>query len=155
MPWQTVIKDGRRTCTACKITKELPQFGKCGGKGRNKYFKNICKACESLLSQSRWATMDKAKRTADVRRRNWKKNFGLTPQRYAQILDEQGGSCAICRRTEPHGNGTIFGVDHCHATGMVRGLLCTSCNTGIGNLGDSIEMLERALDYLRNAEDQR
>jgi hypothetical protein len=41
-------------------------------------------------------------------------------------------------------------VDHDHNTGAVRGLLCHSCNTGLGHLGDSVETLARALDYLQN-----
>ena len=40
-------------------------------------------------------------------------------------------------------------IDHCHDTGAVRGLLCHGCNTGIGSLNDDIELLQRAIDYLR------
>jgi hypothetical protein len=47
----------------------------------------------------------------------------------------------------PQGRGT-FHVDHCHETGKIRGLLCHSCNTGIGKLGDNLEGLQKAVSYL-------
>lgn len=42
-------------------------------------------------------------------------------------------------------------VDHCHSTGKIRGLLCHNCNTGLGKLGDSIESLTKALNYLKES----
>lgn len=56
----------------------------------------------------------------------------------------QGGNCAICL-TPPK---RWFAIDHDHATGKVRGLLCTNCNTGIGMLKDDLEVLHRAQVYL-------
>lgn len=50
----------------------------------------------------------------------------------------------------PNGRG-ILHLDHCYETGIFRGWLCFKCNSGIGNLGDSIEGLEKALVYLRQA----
>ena len=63
------------------------------------------------------------------------------------MLDEQGGGCAICQKT-PEENGRRLAVDHNHTTGDVRGLLCTQCNVGLGNLGDSVERLRSAIRYL-------
>lgn len=75
--------------------------------------------------------------------------YNLTLDQYNQILEEQEGCCAVCYTvfddiTTPH-------IDHCHSTGAVRGLLCRRCNTGIGMLGDDIDGVTRALDYLRRA----
>jgi hypothetical protein len=56
--------------------------------------------------------------------------------------------CAICRQPE-RTPGRALAVDHDHATGEVRGLLCGNCNRGIGFLGDSAELLESAAGYLR------
>ena len=58
----------------------------------------------------------------------WK--YGLTPERYVQMLAEQDHRCAICRIPF---NQTKKGaaVDHDHDTGAIRGLLCGPCNTGL------------------------
>lgn len=76
-----------------------------------------------------------------------KRNFGITVEDYDALLREQGGVCAICKGT--NSSGRRLGVDHCHATGKVRGLLCCLCNSGIGKLQDSLELVETAADYLR------
>jgi hypothetical protein len=70
---------------------------------------------------------------------------GLTPLDYERMLVAQNGVCAICRQRD---NGKRLAVDHSHATGRVRGLLCFSCNTGIGKLGDDPARLRLAADYL-------
>ena len=75
--------------------------------------------------------------------------YGLTVQSYETLLDSQGGCCAICKQV-PTGVGR-FGrlvVDHDHKTGSVRGLLCCSCNRGIGWLGDLSERALAASVYL-------
>lgn len=86
--------------------------------------------------------------------------FGLTPEQYQEMLDAQGGVCAICERPErcrDSRNGRIkaFAVDHDHDTGAVRGLLCQNCNKGIGNLGDSADTLIAAAAYLEAAKGVR
>jgi hypothetical protein len=72
------------------------------------------------------------------------KKYGLTGEAFARLVAAQGGVCAICHR-QP-GNG--LSVDHCHATGVVRGLLCTRCNTSIGRMKDSPSLLRAAAAYL-------
>jgi len=75
------------------------------------------------------------------------KAIGLTPVDYQAMLDAQGGACAICR-SKSNGKFKVFAVDHCHETNVVRGLLCSKCNRGIGLLRDSPEMLIAAAAYL-------
>ena len=70
--------------------------------------------------------------------------YGMSIQRYRNLLVEQGGKCAICEQL-----ADAFVVDHNHHTGRVRGLLCHRCNAGLGSFYDSSEMLERAVEYLR------
>lgn len=65
---------------------------------------------------------------------------------YDELCRLQGGVCAICGRAPKAGKH--LHVDHDHETGEVRGLLCFSCNVGIGNFGNDVERLQRAIDYL-------
>jgi len=83
------------------------------------------------------------KRDAELRR-----TYGLTLEDYRALRASQGGVCAICGGPPTKGD---FCVDHCHATGAVRGLLCGLCNHGLGQFRDTPEHLERAADYLRRA----
>lgn len=75
------------------------------------------------------------------------RHYGITPEEYDAMLARQAGACGVCG-CRPAG---ALHVDHDHESGAVRGLLCGSCNLGLGKLGDSIEALERALAYLRGA----
>lgn len=63
------------------------------------------------------------------------------------LLLEQEGFCAICRVPEEELH-RVFVIDHCHKTGIVRGLLCQTCNTGIGLLKDDPEFIRRAATYI-------
>jgi hypothetical protein len=78
------------------------------------------------------------------------KKYGITLADYNRRLELQGNKCACCGRSEPGGRGG-FAVDHDHATGLIRGLLCNSCNLGIGHLGDSVEGVLNAYNYMRRA----
>jgi hypothetical protein len=82
-------------------------------------------------------------------RRKWRK-YGISQAIWQRILHEQGGCCAIC--------GVSFetacpNIDHDHATGRVRGVLCRHCNTGIGHLRDDEQRLRAAVRYLAQARD--
>lgn len=84
---------------------------------------------------------------ASVRKSYMKSEWGMTPEDYHRMLSGQGGGCAICGTFDPRGRGR-FHVDHDHATGRIRGLLCNECNFGLGKFGDNPELLRRALAYL-------
>lgn len=85
-----------------------------------------------------------------IAHRSWLKNkYGLTPETYQEILDSQNGGCAICRATTPGRSTSIrLAVDHDHDTGLVRGLLCDSCNVGLGRFKDDPMLLQSATLYL-------
>lgn len=66
----------------------------------------------------------------------------------AVLLDKQGGKCAICKTTDSwHGAGG-WCIDHDHATGLIRGVLCNKCNKILGQWKDSTEILQSAIAYL-------
>jgi hypothetical protein len=77
----------------------------------------------------------------------------FTRGQYEEMLSKQGGVCAICRRLETavakNGNTIKLAVDHCHETGIIRELLCSSCNKMLGHFDDDPERMERAAEYLR------
>ena len=76
-----------------------------------------------------------------------KRKYGITLDDYEAMLVAQGGGCAICGAPEP--DGQSLHVDHDHDTGAVRGLLCFTCNAGIGMFDHDIDLLSAAVDYLR------
>lgn len=75
--------------------------------------------------------------------------YGLTQECFDLLLEKQGGGCAICKRKDPGmKNATRLYVDHCHATGVVRGLLCRACNTMLGCAKDNPKLLIAGAIYL-------
>lgn len=92
---------------------------------------NICKPCQ-IIHTNDWALQA---------------NFGITRDQYNEILEAQGGVCAICHQKDR--SGRRLAVDHDHATGEVRELLCGGCNTGIGNFRENAIALENAAAYIR------
>lgn len=68
-----------------------------------------------------------------------------------QLLADQGGRCAICGRELLDEDAHL---DHCHRTGEVRGVLCRACNHGLGNFGDSVPTLRRAIKYLAKSNER-
>ncbi len=67
---------------------------------------------------------------------------------YAAMFEAQRGLCAVCGRSSRSKKPLC--VDHCHATGRVRGLLCQHCNSGLGMFEDRPDLLRSALAYLDN-----
>lgn len=79
--------------------------------------------------------------------------FGISLDEYNRMHEVQAGLCDICGKPETRkshkGKTRILAVDHCHDTGKVRGLLCSHCNQGIGFMNHDIDILTRAIDYLK------
>ncbi len=101
-----------------------------------------------MVAQYRQRRVRRSPQTVQAERERFNlKKYGLTPQAFADILEAQGGRCAICRSDKPGGKGR-FHVDHDHASGLVRGLLCNGCNVGLGHYGDDPARLRAAADYL-------
>lgn len=75
------------------------------------------------------------------------RDYGIAYEQYRELLEQQRGVCAICQQAPDEG-GRKLAVDHSHVTGVVRGLLCTNCNLGIGSFRDSPQLLCVAKAYL-------
>ena len=129
---------------------------------------SICKKCRYIKSDE-WrknnpervaASREKTKKNNPGYHRGWKRAskekyrenglkrlYGVTLELYSSLLAEQGGVCAICLSSDPAGKGS-FCVDHDHRTGVVRGLLCSRCNSILGYAKDNPETLARGSVYL-------
>jgi hypothetical protein len=84
-----------------------------------------------------------------------KKKYKITLEEYNEMLKTQKGVCAICENPETTinkktGETIDLSVDHDHLTGENRGLLCTSCNRGLGCFRDNVKYLDNAKKYINN-----
>jgi len=143
-----------KPCSKCLQTKPLQDFAinSKGLRGR----KSVCKVCSNeaqiLLSKKR-KEANPEKVRLDRYLKHLKVEYNLTLETYYKILEVQGGVCAICgieheKYIEQDAIHNFFCVDHDHNSGQVRGLLCRNCNSGLGKLKDSKELLKRAIKFL-------
>lgn len=75
----------------------------------------------------------------------WRNKVTLSYEDFKKLLIKQKGVCVICGKATKN----RLSVDHCHKTGKVRGLLCNLCNTSLGGFHDNIELLKKAIKYLK------
>lgn len=163
------VIDGNIRCSECKTFKPVSEYQPsvikvgCG----------LCRSCKYIKKEAhrkanrdqsnaskrraRNANLEKYQETArkwqrdnpeKLREYSYKKNYGIGVQEYEALLTSQDGKCACCGR-EANTCGRKLFVDHCHDTGRVRGIICNRCNYGIGALGDNIDGVQRAIEYLK------
>ncbi|MCA1841085.1 MAG: endonuclease VII domain-containing protein [Actinobacteria bacterium] len=125
---------GQKRCSRCKETKSVDLFHRAGRSGRQPY----CKPCATAYERAKYPN-GKPNR----RRTYLKHKYGMTPESYTVMLEDQGGRCAICC-TLPN----RFVVDHNHANGKIRGILCDTCNRALGLLKDNADVLRKAAAYV-------
>lgn len=114
----------------------------------SKAARHLCKRCSTAATRA-WALANPEAWERHGRRSHLKTHYGITPEEFDAMLAAQGGVCAICRRTDRDRRGFRPHVDHNHATGRVRAILCGPCNRGLGQFGDDLDLIERAVQYLR------
>jgi hypothetical protein len=134
-------------CTKCSEDKPLTAFNK--DKALKSGYKGSCKTCTNDHNRkTRLASGKKAgHRDPTYKTRYYRlTRYGVTQEMFDQMVADQNNLCAVCdaEMTPPH-------VDHDHTTGVVRGLLCRSCNWALGHFYDDPDRLDRAAAYLRNA----
>lgn len=141
-----------KVCARCMQTKPLDAFHRASKSpdGRQAWCKDCANAYQranarhTAAASARW--YDRGGKDK-IRARNWKKNYGITPERYEEMKRAQNGRCAICGGTNP--SGVELAVDHDHETGQLRALLCHACNLMLGNGADNPSRLEAGAAYLR------
>ena len=126
-----------KTCTKCNIAKDLSEYYIIKKTGKHH---GSCKDC---FKKSAKASKEKL---GFDHNKNYmlKYTYGITLEQYNSLPQE----CGICGSKE-EGRGYKMNVDHDHENGKVRGLLCNSCNRGLGLLGE--DNLEKAIQYLEHA----
>lgn len=122
-------------CAVCGATFMVPQ-------NNSTRKKKLCGSSECAREYARRFAREKLMR--DV--------YRITEDDYQRMFREQSGKCAICDTTNPGHPSRVKSdrmcVDHDHATGRVRALLCVPCNAGLGLFGDNTERMAAAVRYL-------
>jgi len=163
-----------KTCRLCGEDKPVDEFHRASGTRDGR--RGECKQCFRQLWKSRYEAdperrsravarakawqernpekhaeiqrryVESGRKALSVRRAHLKRKYGLTLADYEAMLLAQGGGCAICGAPPP--DGQSLHVDHDHDSGAVRGLLCFTCNAGIGMFDHDIDLLSAAVAYL-------
>lgn len=138
--WQTI---GMKQCTKCKEVKPFSDFK--ASKRLKSGYDSWCKKCHYEQRSKNYANYRKTEKTREL------KKYGLTYEEWQNLKVEQNFKCAVCKRPETVGDKTsTLHVDHCHKTGIVRNLLCNFCNTVLGKVNDSPELLRNLANYLES-----
>lgn len=148
-----------KRCSSCLQTGK--EFGP--DKRAEDGLQSRCRECVRRDDRARYQANRKAK--AEYQRRYWNSlskeeqkkrtfryelgRYGLTLEQYERMTNQQLGLCKLCEKPPKPGWHHRLQVDHCHETGRIRGLLCNTCNTALGRLGDSEQRIMRLLSYVR------
>lgn len=149
-----------KICSKCHKEKPAFRYGRKGGtcldcwnkymreynardyvkEYRRKYRKQHRERCNEY--NKKWRENNPEKYKASKR----KQRYGLLPNEYQNLIDYQGGRCAVCNCFPLKGSSLV--VDHNHINNKVRGLLCNNCNRALGLLRDNIKIVEMLKKYL-------
>jgi hypothetical protein len=124
-----------KTCPRCE--RRFPLEGFAINRTRSRGISAYCLACHNEIVR-----VNRVKNHGSTRNYHLKERYDLTEQQVAEMVEAQGGKCAICRRKDAEH------VDHDHATGRIRGILCFTCNVGLGNFNDGPHLMTLAHEYL-------
>jgi hypothetical protein len=167
------MKENVKICSQCKIQKEKSFFCKKTKSGDG--LASNCKDCQKIYASKYYK---ENKQTSDERSKLWRqqnveksraiskkayhkdtnkqrarqlnKYYGLTTDQYNQMLLSQNDCCAICNQHRKTLTKFLC-VDHDHKSGLIRGLLCSTCNKALGLLKDDPSNLFKAYQYLTNS----
>lgn len=116
-----------RLCKKCNVVKDITEYYE--NKKNPQWNYNTCRECEK-------------KRCRQI---NWALRDSLNPDE-AELLRNTVKQCQVCNKE------SILHVDHDHATGKIRGMLCFSCNAALGLLKDNKDLCLKAAEYLEEAQ---
>lgn len=127
-----------RRCSKCGLTKSVHAFS---------VGQSWCKDC--FRSERRRRIESEPGYADRIRGYQLKHAFGVPLEDYKRQAEEQGNACAICKQPALPGRRQLA-VDHDNESGLLRGLLCVNCNTGIGKFKHDVERLRAAIAYLEH-----
>ncbi len=129
-----------KTYSRCGEERNIQDFAHDSSRPSGYY--PTCKICMQKSANTK---------TGKARKRNWNlfKLYGISLAGYRKMYEERGGKCDVCNTKVD-----LLHIDHSHKTGVIRGLLCVDCNTGIGCFKDSVLNMQIAIRYIRRNDRQ-
>ncbi len=145
-----------KICPRCGLDKPAHDYARDNSRPNGR--QRICRMCDNRKARAYYAANKEQKAKYNRIHKGYKKyqrlkqKYNLSDTEFDSMLIAQDGNCAICGHKDSRG----LSVDHDHACcpgrnscgKCVRGLLCSRCNMGLGNLSDDIDVICKALDYL-------
>lgn len=141
-----------KICSKCNEDQPLSSYHK--NKDSPDGHQSVCKECkkhyrkhyyhrevDKWTTQSKeWYENNKERKSLTSKKKHVNSYFGITVEEYDAYFKD--ACCGICDATER------LVLDHCHNTGVIRGVLCNTCNSGIGMLKDNPELLKKGIEWL-------
>mgnify|MGYP000119516448 CR=1 FL=1 len=145
-------------CKVCRNTYHAEYLKTKNGKDsvkktKNLYWQRFGKAYAQTPNGKAKIRNNNAKYRQSEKGKRAKRNYelfakyGITLDQFEELFQQQGQKCAICGNDKPLRG---FHLDHCHKTNKVRGILCHTCNSGLGLFKDNPDIFLKAADYLQN-----
>jgi len=149
----------QKRCSKCEKTKDKSEFYFIK---KLKSYRSRCRVCtnedHNLYMKTEKGIESRNKANS---KKNWKsssqivykshwsrfKKYGITDVEFKSLLNKQNNRCSICGILD-YDTGKSLCVDHCHTTGNIRELLCNKCNSAIGMVKESIDIIDRLREYL-------
>jgi hypothetical protein len=132
---RVAVDDGMKRCPRCELVLPRDRFGR--NRSSSDGLTAYCRDCHNAIGKRNRESRHGSTREYHLRRR-----YGIGAADVDGMIQRQGGVCAACRVDPPSH------VDHDHATGRVRGVLCFLCNQALGNVRDDVSRLYALIHYL-------
>lgn len=140
----------QKRCSKCKSLVPITGFNK--DRATRDGLASECRSCNVKRHRERYKK--ESQKPGFSRRGDLSNRYRMTTKQYDRMFTEQGGVCAVCKQSETRRrpwskNGEIqpLAVDHDHKTGEVRSLLCATCNSALGFMGEDPERIRALADY--------
>lgn len=148
---------GTKKCLTCKKHLSVTDFPR--NAGTKDHRGSSCRECSRIYCKKHYrkhrdryllnGTKHYRENASAYREANLRKSYGITHAQFVEIVERQNGVCMICQKGPSEVDpGKRLAVDHCHHTGIIRGVLCAKCNTAIGQLGHDYKRICRAAAYV-------